>query len=44
MKNKLWRVAGSYTHYDDSGDIFSIPTDVVFSFATPVVSSFNCDY
>jgi hypothetical protein len=30
MRNKFWRVSGMYVHYDDSEDIFSIPTDVVF--------------
>jgi hypothetical protein len=29
-RNKFWRVAGSYAHYDDSKDILSIPTDVAF--------------
>jgi hypothetical protein len=30
VRNKPLRVAGPYAHYDDSGDIFSIPTDVAF--------------
>jgi hypothetical protein len=32
VRNKFLRVTGSYTHYNDSEDIFSIPTDVAFSF------------
>jgi hypothetical protein len=27
---KVWRVAGLHAHYNDSEDIFSIPTDVAF--------------
>jgi hypothetical protein len=30
MRNTFWRVAGSYAHYNDSEDIFLIPTDVAF--------------
>jgi hypothetical protein len=31
VRNIFWTVAGSYTHYDDLENIFSIPTDVAFS-------------
>jgi hypothetical protein len=31
MRNKFWRGAGPYAHYNDLEDIFSIPTDVTFS-------------
>jgi hypothetical protein len=30
VRNKFLRVADPYAHYDDSEDIFSIPTDVAF--------------
>jgi hypothetical protein len=28
VRNKFWRVADPYAHYNDLEDIFSIPTDV----------------
>jgi hypothetical protein len=30
LRNKFWRVAGSYAQYDDSEDIFSISMDAAF--------------
>jgi hypothetical protein len=45
----FWRVAGPYAHYNDSEDIFSIPTVVAFSLQhmllvpLNVVSFFNDD-
>jgi hypothetical protein len=40
--NKPCKVAGLYVHYDDSGDIFSVPTDIAFSLQHLLIS-FNGD-
>jgi hypothetical protein len=43
VRNKYWRVAGPYAHYDDSKEIFSIPTDVAFLLQHLLLVSFNGD-